>query len=328
MLANKKAVNKLIITILKSVILLGPLVWLIFGVKWATINDLLSNIPWWTAPCFFLLIFIRTFFQSLRFRQLLAPFNTHIGIMAMYICDMKARYYSTSIPSSLGQDIVRGTLMRNHILPSEIVSISIFFRITGLLPLLVMASVGVYPLSTRPELHQFSLILFLLGLLFGIGVTCIMSMRCIRGGLFIFEKFIPQKASDFLLNVAKGLHFYRKYRYLVLKNLLLSTFCQILVVLATFITVFGITRQWYPIEIFSLVPVIEIIAITFPFAPNGAGMREAMYLLLFTMLGRSKEEMLVFISINALGHVINCTGGFFILSDWLMIRKNKNTKPQ
>lgn len=299
---------KRILSVTKLLVILLPIIWVVYGVDWQDLINAFSQVPLWIIPLSFFILFFRAVLQSLRYRLLISPFTTDISAMDIIILDMKARYYSIVVPSSLGLDILRGTLLKEKITVDQMVSSSLFFRITGIIPLFILSLGGMILLSGEEQFRQFLLPLIVL-------ISCatavslsLFSKRASTKLIQIGKLFLPHKVVSFLEKVLHSFQLYRQEKVLHIENFLLSLLSQVLIIVSSLLVLKAVTGLWYPKEIFTFIPVTEILALLIPIAPNGAGARETMYILLFEILGHSTEERALFIAISSILYLVSLAG--------------------
>lgn len=297
----------------KVFFLLAPIIWVIRGINFDELSQTFNTVPLWVVPASLTTLFVRAFLQSYRYKLLISPFTNDVSTVEMIKLDMKARYYSIIIPSSLGLDISRGALLKKKISTDQMVSSSLFFRITGVIPLFVFSFVGILLLAGREEFRQFIIPLSTISVLAILVTVSLFSKRISLYLISHVSKILPKKISNFIPKVAHSFQLYRNFKTLHFFNFLASTISQLLIIFSSFIVLKAVTGTFYPIEIFTFIPVTEILSLLVPIAPNGAGARETMYILLFKILGRSREEMLIFISISSLLYFVSLSGIFVVL---------------
>lgn len=300
--------KKRIVALVKIIILLLPLFWVLSRVDFVKTITTFSSVPFWVIPSFLALFILRMWLQTYRFQYLSRLYTRTIRVTDLFIVDMKSRYLSMVIPSSVGQDIVRGTLLRKALGADQIVSISLFFRITGLLPFLVFSLFGIVQLSSQQGFIQFVPTLIISTILFVGGFVALYSRRISRKIGSLFPKIIPDNVTRFLRNIVLAFQQYRREPRLMLNSMIVSFIAQFLSVFLSMVVIKGITGEWYALEMMAFIPLIELLAVMVPFAPNGIGVREIMYIMLFSTLNHTHEEMLVYIAINAISHLVNMTG--------------------
>lgn len=312
-------------TILKLTLLFAPLIYVISKVDIRAFADKISSTPFELVLLAGLILVIRIALQSFRFSLLTKPFTKAINFRTLLVADLKAKYYSLVIPSSVGQDIVRGTLLKEHLTADQTVGISLFFRLTGVLPLLLLSAIGLINLAGFSEIRDFLpylgagasfLILFTLALL---------SKRISKWVGRKVRPILPEKITKFIRQSVTAIQLYRGHAPLAVINIGISVVTQILIVGFSSVLLKAITGNFHFLSAISFIPVIEIIAILVPFAPNGAGVREAGYIAMFRTLGESDESRVLFITLSLMMYFVNLTGIVIILWEKLTRLKRKGS---
>lgn len=90
-------------------------------------------------------------------------------------------------------------------------------------------------------------------------------------------------------------------------------------------TIKGITGSFLPKECFAYIPLIEIISMAQPLTPNGMGVREALFAMMFKHLKLSSEQLGVYILIANLSILMKLVGAIPILCE-MILNFNTNHK--
>lgn len=310
-------------TALKVILLLAPLIYVISKVDIRSFMDEISTTPLELVLLAGLILIIRIALQSWRFSLLTKPFTKAINFPKLLVADLKAKYYSLVIPSSVGQDIVRGTLLKEHLTADQTVGISLFFRLTGVLPLLLLSAIGLVNLAGFSEIREFLPYLgagALLLILFTMALLSKRISKLIGKGL---RPHLPEKITNFIRQSVTAVQLYRGHVPLALLNIGISVVTQMLIVGFSAVLLKAITGNFHLFTTISFIPLIEIISILVPFAPNGAGVREAGYILMFRTLGESDESRVLFITLSLMMYLVNLTGIVIILWEKLTSTETK-----
>ncbi len=312
---------KLVIQLLVMII---PLIWIISKADFGKMQEDMMHVPLWIFPMTITLLVVRMALQSLRFSILTQPFTKELHFWKLFTTDMKAKYYSFVLPSSMGQDIVRGTLLSKYLSANTIIGISLFFRITGAIPLFILSIIGFFKFSTLSSLQSLFPYLLIITLLFTGGTISIYSSRISRQLFKLLSPILPKKLLHFGETVVDSIQNYKEYPLVLLQNIAFSFLTQILIIVFSITILKAITGTWYIVEGFSFVPVIEIISLLFPFSFNGAGVREFFYKLFLDFIGIDSNKALLFIAITSTLYLINLIGVFFIVGEkFAQIRKKR-----
>lgn len=315
-----------LLKIAKIVMLILPLV-LLFTNKKINFEEVAKNfasVPFWIIPVSFMMLLLRIALQSFRFSILTKAYTNKLTFLKLFHADMKAKYYSIAVPSSVGQDIVRGTLIREHIDAEKILGISLLFRITGIVPLILLSFTGLTNLTVTNKLGIPIPIVYSGFFLFILFSIALFSEKLSR---FFFERVLhvlPEKIHTFGQNCMASIHAFKKKRKLLFLNMFISLVTQILIVLFSSFILKALTGHFFFIESFFVFPIVEIISILFPFSFNGAGAREMQYyLLLPAMVTITPSQIPVFMSLSSIIYIINLFGIFFVITEKIIKKRSR-----
>lgn len=312
----------------KIAMLLLPLIILFTNKKFNPheIAENFRSVPLWIIPTSFFLLFLRIALQSLRFSVLTKAYTDKLHFWKLFHTDMKAKYYSIAIPSSVGQDIVRGTLIKEHISPDKIFGISIIFRLTGILPMILLSLTG---LSSSSISHELGIPLWSIYVSFISFILFSAALFSERLSSLFFDRllrFLPEKIHTFGLQCIASIHEYKQERKLLALNLFISLLTQFLIVFFFSTVLKSITGHFFLVESFFIFPIVEIIAILFPFSFNGAGAREVQYIVLLpSLITITPSEIPVFMSLCSIMYIINILGIFFVLIEKIIQKRSGNS---
>lgn len=315
----------------KIAMLLLPLI-ILFTNKKINAEEVAENfrsVPLWIIPTSFLLLLFRIALQSLRFSVLAKAYTQKLHFWRLFHTDMKAKYYSIAIPSSVGQDIVRGTLIKEHISPDKILGISLLFRVTGIIPMIFLSLTGLTNPTVSNKLGIPLWAIYLGFTLFMLLTAALFSEKLSR---LFFDKvltFLPDKIHSFGKKCMASIHEYKRKRKLLTLNLLISLLTQVLIVLFSSCILKALTGQFHLLASFFIFPIVEIIAILFPFSFNGAGAREVQYIVLLPpIIGITEAAIPVFMSLSSIMYIINLFGIFFVLIEKIIKKRSGNSNDQ
>ncbi len=309
---------------LKIVLVTLPLVYVISKIDMPTFTEQLSSVPIKLVVLAGSILLVRISFQSWRFSILTRPFTSDLGFLRILAADLKAKYLSLIIPSSVGQDIVRGTLLKNHLTPDETVGISLVFRLTGLLPFLFLSSVGLFYLAGFSEIQEILPLLFTMATLLILFTAVLFSKRLSRAIGKLVQPILPAKVLSFSKQTISAVQLYRGHGKLSLLNLVVSFCTQLLIVGFSSVLLKAITGEFHFATAITFIPVIEIIAVLIPFAPSGFGARETGYVLMFNKLGESDESRALYIWLALMMYLVNLTGIIVIIGEKIIQYKRKD----
>lgn len=316
--------KKVAIIIIQCVFLICPILWLVFKVDYESVAKALKSLSLYLIIFLIILNFIRFTLQSLRFWVLITPFSGKIKPLEFVILDWKARYYAIIMPSSAGQDITRAFLLKKHLSMEEILAISIFFRVTGIIMFVFISMFGFFRLYSEQNISAAAIcIVIVLSALCAVS-TISLSEKATKKLLSMLPKKTPKKIVSFLENFSQAILLYKKFPKLVIFNLLFALILHILYILFPIISIYAICGEIKIIEIFTFIPLIEIFAAAVPFAPSGAGIREGLIILFFNIINQTKEQAFSYITLYTMSYLMPFFG-FFVIVFEKMNKKRKNS---
>lgn len=232
-------------------------------------------------------------------------------------------FVSNFLPSSVGGDLTRLTLMRSSG-PLAKVAGSIFVeRFTGLAVLLVFALLGLY---SRPDLFG-GLWAFSPVLVLAVGVLVVLfgSFKFGHQAALWLDRFswdqqgVAGRVCEKIKESVQSVLVFQGQPILIGNCLLLSLVFYLVRLAMQCLIVYSLGLDLSFIEILFISPVIDVIR-SVPLALNGLGVVEGAYVLFYSQVGILPAEALAFSIVARLLHVIATSfGGVF----WLFL-KNEN----
>jgi len=319
--------KKAVINAIHIIFLVCPVLWLIFVVDYKSVAAELKSVNWKIIVFLLTILFLRLILQSVRFWSLITPFCDKIKVSECIILDWKARYYSIILPSSAGLDISRAILLKKHLSIGEIIAVSVFFRITGMIMLVLLSILGFFRLYSQEGVSTAAVSV---GILFFILIAVMavsLNEKASTKLLSILPKKTPKKITDFLVSASKTILLYKKHPKLVVFNLFFALILHTMYIIFTISAIYAICEELKIVECFTFVPLIEIIAAAIPFSPNGAGIREGLSILFFDFMGLSKEQAFSYITVSTVLYLSLFSGFFIILFEKITNRNPKEIIP-
>jgi len=305
--------KKIIINAARVVFLVLPVLWLFFVVDYKSVEAELSSVHWIWAFFLFLVIFLHFCLQSLRFWLLMTPFCNKIKFGQFFILNWKARYYSAILPSSAGLDVSRAVLLRKHISIAETTAISLFFRMTGVITLVLLSIFGFFQLYSHEGISTAAIGVALM--FFGMCALMAVSLneKASDKVLSILPQKLPKKLRNFIITSIKSMLIYQKYPKLIVINFIVSMFLHLVFMLFPITAIYAISGELKVIEVISFVPLIELVAASIPISPNGVGIREGLNILFFNLIDLSPEQAFSYVALSAILYLWMFSGFFVIL---------------
>jgi hypothetical protein len=217
------------------------------------------------------------------------------------------------MPSSAGQDISRAVLLKKHLCVGEILAISVFFRMTGIITLVLLSIFGFFRLYFEQDVS--GAMLFAAIVFFAVCTISFVffSEKATKKILSLLPSKTPKKLVEFLVGASQAILLYKKHAKLVIFNLIFSLILHLLYILFVVILIYSISGEFKTLEILTFIPLIEIFSAAVPFAPNGAGIREGLLILFFNVINQTKEQAFSYITFNTITYLILFLGFFVIV---------------
>ncbi|NEZ55744.1 UPF0104 family protein [Leptolyngbyaceae cyanobacterium CCMR0081] len=253
-------------------------------------------------------------------------YNVPMGqLMSSYFVGM---WLNIFLPGSLGGDVYRVYQVNQATQDSEAALVSVFLeRFTGLAALSAIAVMGLAPafqLVGRWDI--IALFLGAVGALVG-AVLLIMSPQLLRWAAPWLRRF---RLAAIAVRFAKIQHLlwqFSKDRPALASSIGLSLILQLgIVVYHTIIAhQLGISISFLALLVF--IPIVVVITLL-PISLGGLGLKEGLWVYLFSRVGLGAEEaLLLSLTVTVLGWLLSIPGGIILLlntSDWQRISKGLN----
>jgi len=308
--------KKLIINAARIIFLVAPVLWLFFVVDYKSVAVELSSVHWAWVLLLFAVVFLHFILQSLRFWFLITPFCDKIKASEFVVLNLKARYYSAILPSSAGLDLSRGLLLRRHLSIAQIIAVSLFFRITGIIMLVLLSVFGFLQLYSHTGINGLSVAAITVALMF-LGLCAIMVVSLNEKAsdkvLSVIANKLPKKIRDFIITAVKSILLYRNFPKRIVATMIFSFFLHVLFLIFPIAAIFAISGELKIVECLGFIPLIEIISASIPISPNGAGVREGLSILFFDFIGLTPEQAFSYVALSVILYLWMFSGFFVIL---------------
>ncbi|MCL1947851.1 MAG: flippase-like domain-containing protein [Chitinivibrionia bacterium] len=305
--------KKFIISAIQAIFLICPVLWLIFAVDYKSVAPVLKSVNWVMILFLLAIIIFRQILQSIRFYLLITPFCDKIKMGEYIILDWKARYYSIILPTTTGLDISRAVLLSKRLSAGEIIAVSVFFRITGIIALVLLSVIGLFRLYSQENILTTAIIVGIFFFTLCALMAISLNEKANDKILSLLPKKTPKKIADFLKNASETILLYKKHPKLVVFTMFFAFILHILYIIYAIFAVYSVCGELKIIECLTFVPLIEIIAASVPFSPSGAGIREGLSILFFDFMGFSKEQAFSYITVSTVLYLSLVSGIFIIL---------------
>jgi uncharacterized protein (TIRG00374 family) len=280
-----------LLQILKYLLAVIPFIWIYWRVDIHKFANVIHQVPLWTIPVVTVVIFLAMFFQGTRWWYLLRAYSPRLPFVKTMAYHFVSVFYSTVLPTSAAQDILRTVFVSRETGYSLGWGVVWLCRILGLLALALLSLYGLLTLHRfpwsfdirLPVLISFGVILLLFSLSF--------SKRSTRPFRKLFIRFLPKKITTILEDVRQVIYNYRDRKRMIAVSFLLTMFNQFCLIFGTSLVLKSVTGSFYFTECLAFIPIIEVVALSFPLTPNGMGVREALTAGMFKYLHLSNEQL-------------------------------------
>ena len=272
-----------------------PLWWIYSRLDLSTMLSMLPHVAWWLAPALFLSVTLSMIMQGLRWWILLRAFLPDLSLTRALSYHFMAVFYGTALPTSAAQDVIKTLFVarsNNHSVSWAALWLT---RTIGLPGLALLSIFGFFNMNAMslPRGWHYALILFyvFITVLFLISF----SKRITRPIRLLIVKIVPPKIITPLENIRESIYQYRNRKTSIGASFFVTVTVQAFLVMTCVISIYGITGTFPLWQCFTFIPIIELISVSFPFVPNGMGVREALSAGLFSYLNLSNEHLGIYV---------------------------------
>src|SRR5690606_23170748 len=274
-----------------AVILIGILVGL---VDWRQSLQLLGQVEPLPALCAAVLLAVGVALSTLKWRVLLAAHGIVQPLMRLLRYYWIGAFFSNFLPSNVGGDVVRLSLMYKQG-SLTIVGASIFVeRLTGLFVLLCLAAFGLVVLSEHFAkasvlVPMWLLVLTMTGIL---GAAVVLGSRA--GGWVrtpLERDGLLNRLMLVLIETTRALAYYQQRPKAILSAVLLSVFFYFSMVFFQYSVILSIGGDVALIDVALIAPLVALVSFV-PISINALGLAEGAFVLFFVQAGLSPEEAL------------------------------------
>jgi hypothetical protein len=231
-------------------------------------------------------------------------------------------FYSILLPSSAPQDLIRAALLSDSSNYNIVWGSTWVNKLIGTIAQAVLLTAGliIMPKTVLPG-WIFKVVYFMFGLILVVFAVSF-SKTLTRPLRPVLRSITPAKILSVVENLRQAIYSYRGKPLLLFNVSLLSVVLQLFGVINASLILKGITGNFYFSECLFFIPLIELILISLPLTPNGAGIREALVVFfLQSRIGLGEMQSTVFVTIAALGYIVRVLGGIPAAIEVLSTRK-------
>jgi glycosyltransferase 2 family protein len=307
-----------ILLILKIVITIVLVAFLIFKVKWFSIFEIFRHLNVGLYGLAFLLILLGMFISTIKWQLLLKSINYHEPFWQLFRYYYIGAFFNIFLPSVIGGDAVRATLLRKD---SSLIlrnAVSIFVeRFLGFIVLLTIASVSFllnYHLFAGTIAEAIMLVVIAVNFLLILLFFCPKLIKILSKPVYYILSFSRFTSLLRLVNqIAEALGKIRNNKKNIFFAVLLSLAFQLVVIICYVVVLFALGVDINPLYIFTLYPIVMVI-VMLPISINGIGLREWASIFIYGLVGVNRKDILALsLAVYLLLVVNSFIGGFFYL---------------
>ncbi|MEM9482193.1 MAG: lysylphosphatidylglycerol synthase transmembrane domain-containing protein [Cyanobacteria bacterium P01_F01_bin.116] len=234
-------------------------------------------------------------------------------LMANYFGGM---FLNNFLPGSVGGDVYRVYRIAKDTQDSEIAMVSVFLeRFTGLAALSAMAIVGLVPAFEL--IGRWDIICLFLGCVVTLagGTLIIANTYLLNFFTPLLNKFHLGQIVSRMAKIQVLLHQFAQHQKALIFSTGLSFFLQFAIVYYHYLVAqqLGISISF--LELLVFIPIIVVVTML-PISLGGIGLKEGLWVYLFTRVGQSAEEaLLLSLTIMVLSWLLSLPGALIILMD-------------
>lgn len=284
--------SKTVLLIIKACISTGLLIYLFRKIDLHGFSRIFSNIE----PIFFLfsgLLYIGCqYLSSYRWQVLLRAHDVSVSVNRLFSFYLVGMFFNNFLPTSVGGDVMKGfDLYRHSGKGKESITTVFLERYTGLAAIIIIGLIALAIGNPYLPDREVAILLGAIATVFAGGTLILINYRMKILCLRIMGKFHIGKAEKIISGLYETFRRYKTNKRVFLYAIIISFFVQLLNILVYILLAdsLGIDVQWgYFFLFFPIVTVISMLPISF----NGLGMREGMFIYLFTKIGIPSAQAL------------------------------------
>jgi uncharacterized protein (TIRG00374 family) len=268
------------------------------------------------------------YLSCLRWQTIIVSTKNSVSIIKLLKSYFAGMFLNLFLPGSLGGDVYRVYHVAKEIQDSEVALVSVFLeRFTGLAALSALAVLGLAP-AIRVVGRWDILVLFFgcVGALVG-GVLLIVSPKLLILAEPLLHKFRLNNLASRLAKIQILLREFAQNRQALALSMGLSFLLQLGIVYYHYLIAQELKISISYLELLVFIPIIVVITLL-PISLGGIGLKEGLWVYLFSRIGLPSEQaLLLSVIITILSWLLCLVGGLILLLDsagWQFI-KNKNT---
>ncbi|MBT3346611.1 MAG: flippase-like domain-containing protein [Gemmatimonadetes bacterium] len=293
------------------------LYWIFRKIDLAGLANAYQTTARWTIPLVVLMTWTIMSLQAFRLWILVRAQSPDIRLLHTLKCHFTGSFYSTFLPSSVAIDIVRGYLLSRSTNPSVVWGATWVCKVMYLLGWILFCLGGLVALGGSVAGYNLYPVV---GGLAAIVILCIslsFSKRLSAPLRQPISRLLGTRIAHRLSEIRQSIYLYRTHAPSLVLTALVTLTIHLIAIIGTAFLIFGVSGSLFLEECFLFIPLVDMTTILVPLTPNGLGIREALYDVLFGYLQLSDEQLAVFILLSALSYVLRVTGVLTVLWDRL-----------
>lgn len=237
----------------------------------------------------FLIFFFNYFLGFLRWQMLLKAANISIPLKKIISSFSGGVFFSIFLPSTIGGDIVRSADLAEHTRKVKTVIATVFLdRLSGYIGLVIVILPA---LLLGKELIRDKLVFLSISIIIALLVIILLVLFNKRLASVI-TKFLSTPGAGRIKEIIKDLHqeihIFRNHKRVIIYNLILSTFIQIVSPLSIYFIACSLGLKVHFIYFLIFLPIIGAITLI-PISIGGLGLREGLFVVYFAKVGVIKQ---------------------------------------
>lgn len=279
----------------------------------------------WTIPLAIFITYTVMSLQALRLWILIRAQSPGASFFHTLKCHYISSFYSTFLPSSVAIDVVRGYLLSRSVDTSVVWGATWIYKVIYLLAWVLFALGGLIALGGTIAGYNLYPLVGLLAAVLLASISLSFSKRLSAPLRRPVSRVLGPRISERLSDIRQSIYGYRSHPWSLILGAVVTLLIQLLFIFGTVIIIFGITGQIYVGECFLFLPLIDIVTVLLPLTPNGFGIREALYAVMFDYLHLSGEQLAIFVLLSTLSFVLRAVGVFPLLWDTVRNRVTRKS---
>ncbi len=304
------------ITVLKTIFILGFFALVFTQIDMSEAWTRFQNLSW-PFVAFALLFYTGCqVLICLRWRVVLLSTGHAVPMSSLLSSYFAGTFLNIFLPGALGGDVYRVYRVAQKIKDPEVALVSVFIeRFTGLAALSALALVGLPPAFKL--IGRWDVILLFtacVGMLVG-GVMLIVSPRLLMWAEPWLEKLRLGKLAARFARIQILLRKFAQHRQALVTSMGLSLLLQLSIVYYHYLIAHQLEIPISYLELLVFIPIVVVVTLL-PISLGGLGLKEGLWVYLFSRIGLTVEQALVLsLTITALSWLLSLPGAVILLLD-------------